>query len=325
MTDTIPLVTEEFMVKSIDPGIELYVRNKRPAEGLTFTPQQVVLYVHGATYPASTTFDLRLDGSSWMEYIAHRNYDVWLLDLRGYGYSTRPSEMAEKPEANAPIVNGETALKDVGAVVDHILQRRKIPRLNLLGWSWGTTLMATFATQNISKVERLLLYAPAWLFKDALSIRPSGKLGAYRTVTREQVKDRWYAGVPDEAKASLVPPGWFDVCADATFATDPVGSKMTPPVFRAPNGVFDDADKYWASGKPYFDPSKITVPTLILTPEWDHDLPPYMAQTLYSLLVNSPGRKYVDLPEGTHAIIMEKNRLKLFEAVQSFLDEAGQA
>jgi alpha-beta hydrolase superfamily lysophospholipase len=48
-----------------------------------------------------------------------------------------------------------------------------------------------------------------------------------------------------------------------------------------------------------------------------------MAQTLYSLLVNSPGKKYVELPEGTHAIIMEKNRLKLFEAVQSFLDEAN--
>ena len=29
------------------------------------------------------------------------------------------------------------------------------------------------------------------------------------------------------------------------------------------------------------------------------------------------------LAEGTHTIIMEKNRLKLFEAVQSFLDEAG--
>jgi len=27
------------------------------------------------------------------------------------------------------------------------------------------------------------------------------------------------------------------------------------------------------------------------------------------------------LPEGTHTIMMEKNRLMLFEAVQAFLDE----
>jgi hypothetical protein len=29
------------------------------------------------------------------------------------------------------------------------------------------------------------------------------------------------------------------------------------------------------------------------------------------------------LAEGTHTIIMEKNRLQLFETVQSFLDEAS--
>src|SRR4029453_6188070 len=128
------------MVKTADPGIEIYVRNKRPADMTSFRPEQTVLYVHGATYPSETAFDLKLDGQSWMEYIAARGYDVWLLDLRGYGKSTRPAEMADKPEANAPIVTGQTAVKDIGTAVDFILQRRNIPRLNLLGWSWGTTL-----------------------------------------------------------------------------------------------------------------------------------------------------------------------------------------
>jgi hypothetical protein len=31
----------------------------------------------------------------------------------------------------------------------------------------------------------------------------------------------------------------------------------------------------------------------------------------------------VQLAEGTHTIVMEKNRMKLFEAVQAFLDESG--
>src|SRR5262245_1152733 len=146
------LVTEEMMVKTADPGIEIYVRNKRPANMNSFRPEQTVLYVHGATYPSETAFDLKLDGLSWMEYIASRGYDVWLLDLRGYGKSTRPPEMADKPEANAPIVRGETAVKDIGTAVDFILQKRNIARLNLLGWSWGTTLMATYTTQNASKV-----------------------------------------------------------------------------------------------------------------------------------------------------------------------------
>ena len=73
------LVTEEMMVKTADPGIEIYVRNKRPANMTSFRPEQTVLYVHGATYPSETAFDLKLDGLSWMEYIASRGYDVWLL------------------------------------------------------------------------------------------------------------------------------------------------------------------------------------------------------------------------------------------------------
>ena len=60
------LVTEEMMVKSPDPGIEIYVRNKHPADITTFRPERTALYVHGATYPASTAFDLQLGGMSWV-------------------------------------------------------------------------------------------------------------------------------------------------------------------------------------------------------------------------------------------------------------------
>jgi pimeloyl-ACP methyl ester carboxylesterase len=140
-------------------------------------------------------------------------------------------------------------------------------------------------------------------------------------VTREQARERWYTGVADDKKASLIPQGWFDAWADATFATDAVGAAMSPPVLRAPNGVIQDGQQFSGAGKAYYDPAKITVPTLLIHAEWDRDTPPYMAQTLFPLLINSPGKRYVELAEGTHTIIMEKNRLKLFEAVQAFLDE----
>jgi pimeloyl-ACP methyl ester carboxylesterase len=320
------LITEEMMVKSRDPGIEIYVRNKRPADIDTFRPERTVLYMHGATYPAETAFDLKLDGLSWMEYLAARGYDVWLLDVRGYGRSTRPREMAEKPEANPPIVRGDTALKDIGAVADFILQKRRIAKINLLGWSWGTTLMATYTTQNPSKVGRLVLYAPVWIRQtpSLFQVGP-GPLTAYRTVSREQAKQRWYTGVPEEKKASLIPVGWFDAWAAATWATDPVGAQMSPPVIRAPNGVLADSAEFYGAGKPYYDPSKITVPTLLVGGEWDRDTPPYMAQTLFPLLVNAPDKRYTALPEATHSMMMEKNRLKLFEAVQAFFDEAGRS
>ena len=61
-----PIVREEFMVPGADPGISLYVRNKRLASMNSFTQDNVVLFVHGATYPAETGFDLQLDGISAM-------------------------------------------------------------------------------------------------------------------------------------------------------------------------------------------------------------------------------------------------------------------
>ena len=318
------LVTEEMMVKSPDPGIEIYVRNKRPAGMTSFRPERTVLFVHGATYPAHAAFDLKLDGQSWMDYIAARGYDVYLLDVRGYGKSTRPKEMADDPKNNAPIVRGDTAVKDIGTVVDFILARRNIPRVNLLGWSWGTTLMATYTTQNPSKVERLALYAPSWIRQTASLVQTGpGPLGAYRTVKRDQALGRWLTGVPEDKKAALIPAGWFDAWADATWASDPDGAKQNPPVIRAPNGVMQDGAEFHGAGKPYYDPAKITVPTLLVLGEWDRDTPPYMAQTLFPLLVNAPGKRFVMLAEGTHTIMMEKNRLELFKAVQGFLDEAG--
>jgi len=323
-TQSPKVVMEEMMVPS-EAGIEIYVRNKRPADMSAFRPERTLLFVHGATYPAHTSFDLKLDGLSWMDYIAARGYDVYLLDLRGYGRSTRPQEMDQAPDANAPIVRGVTAVTDISAVVDFILKRRSIPRLNLLGWSWGTTLMATYTMQNPGKVERLVLYAPAWIRTTPSLSRPAGPLGAYRTVAREQAKTRWLTGVPEDKKATLIPAGWFETWADATFATDPVGAKMTPPTLRAPNGVQQDGDEFFSAGKPYYDPARITVPTLLVHAEWDRDTPAYMAQTLFPLLVNAPGKRYVQLPEGTHTIMMEKNRPMLFEAVQAFLDESGKS
>jgi pimeloyl-ACP methyl ester carboxylesterase len=318
------IVMEEMMVPAVDPGIEIFVRNKRPADMNSFRPERTVLFVHGSTYPAETAFDLPLGGMSWMDYIAARGYDVYLLDVRGYGKSTRPKEMSDKPEASPPIVRSVTAVKDVSSVVDFILKRRNITRLNLLGWSWGTTMMASYTAQHADKVERLILYAPQWIRTTAiLNQTGAGPLPAYRLARKDQARDRWLNGVPEDKKAELIPIGWFDQWADATWATDPENAKLSPPMLRAPNGTVQDTAEYWSSGKAYYDPAKITVPTLIVGAEWDRDNPSYMRQTLFPLLINSPGKRYVELAEGTHTIIMEKNRLKLFEAVQAFLDEPG--
>jgi pimeloyl-ACP methyl ester carboxylesterase len=317
----VSVATEEFMVPAGDAGITLYVRNKHP-QGMTKAgSERILLFVHGATYPAETSFDLSLGGFSWMDYIARRGWDVYLVDVRGYGRSTRPPEMNQPADQNPPLVRTATAVDDVGAAVDFILKRRGVAKLNLMGWSWGTAIMGWYTAHHSDKVDKLVLYAPRWLSTTPSPSDAGKPLGAYRTVTIDQAKTRWLNGVARDKLKDLIPAGWFDAWAAATWATDPAGSRQSPPMLRAPNGPVADGREFWNADKPLYDPAAITAPTLLVHAEWDADLPSDQAHGYFAKLTHAPYKRFVEIGEGTHTMMMEKNRLQLFQEVQLFLDE----
>jgi pimeloyl-ACP methyl ester carboxylesterase len=150
--------------------------------------EKILLYVPGATYPSETAFDLPIDGVSMMDLIAVRGYDVYLMDIRGYGASTRPPEMNVPPAENAPIVSTDVAVCDFGSAVEHILQRHGVSKINLMGWSWGTAIAGKYTSEHNDKVNRLVLFAPVWIFRKDAIIAPApqaasagvASLGAYR-------------------------------------------------------------------------------------------------------------------------------------------------
>jgi len=121
------------MIPAADPGIQLHVRNKRLEGRENFPAERVVLFVHGATYPSETAFDIELPGGSWMDYAGRKGYDTYLVDIRGYGRSTRPSSMNIPPAENPPFATAAEVVRDVGSAVDFILKRRGISKLNLVG------------------------------------------------------------------------------------------------------------------------------------------------------------------------------------------------
>ncbi|TXN28577.1 alpha/beta hydrolase [Methylobacterium sp. WL30] len=316
------IAREEFRVPTGEDGIELYVRNKHPAGQARFAADRILLYVHGATYPASTAFDLPLAGLSMMDYLAGLGFDVYLVDLPGYGFSSRPKQMDRPAADNPPFMRTADAAKAVGVAVDYILKRRGVEKLDLMGWSWGTSTMGLYTTTHNDRVNRLVLYAPQWIAKAPPNLGTSGPLGAYRTVTRDSARDRWLKGVAGDKRTDLIPAGWFEQWADATWATDAAGAGSSPPVLRAPNGVVADSQAYWQAGKPLYDPGEIRVPTLIIHAEWDADLPSYQAQEYFTQLTNAPYKRFVELGEGTHTVMMEKNRMQFFREVAAFLQEA---
>jgi pimeloyl-ACP methyl ester carboxylesterase len=313
------LVTEGYHVPSADAGVQIYVRNTRPDGLNTFSGQRTLLFVHGATYPSDTMFDLKIDGASWMDHIARRGYDVYAMDVRGYGRSTRPPEMTVPPQDNPPVVTTDDGVRDFAAVVDHIRQRRGLQRLNLMGWSWGTVIAGAYAAQNPGTIERLVMYAPLWLRRLPGGLRVNGPMGAYRVVTLEAARQRWLTGVAAERQADLIPPGVLEAWWNANMEADPVGATMTPPGVRAPNGLLVDAFKYWEADTRYYDPTAIRAPTLLVVGDWDVDTPPYMAQAILARL-GSREKRLVVIGEGTHHLMLERNRDQMFREVQLFLE-----
>jgi len=312
------VIAEDHMIESGDPGIRLFVRNKHPAGMTQYRSEKTVLYVHGSSQAASCTFDLKIDQESWMDYIAKRGYDVYLVDVRGFGRSTKPPEFAKPADENPPLVRTDVAVRDLTAAVDFILQRRRLKGLDLIGWSWGTTLTGRYASEHKEKVHRLVLYAPMWLHEPAST---PAQLGAYRAWTIDVARKGLQTGAPEAKKDELLSPEVFAAWSAAEIATDPEGAKQSPPVVRTPNGSYADDQDYLVAGKPLWEPSEVVAPTLVVVGDWDGIQPPARAQVVFGKLVNAPERRLVQIGEATHFMLLEKNRLQLYREVQMFLDE----
>jgi len=166
--------SEDFFVASKAPGIQLFMRHKHLAGVKATSGDKILLFVHGATYPAETAFDLPIEGASMMDLFAAKGYDVYLVDVRGYGRSTRPPEMEQPAQDHAPIVHTADAASDFGSAVDAILKRHNVPKINVMGWSWGTSIVGMYTSLNNAKVNRLVMFAPMWLFakETALPLAP---------------------------------------------------------------------------------------------------------------------------------------------------------
>src|ERR1700744_2446260 len=89
VTSTVPAIAGQ---KSM-----LYVRERALPEVLRGgAGDKVVLFVHGAGTPAEVSFDVPYQDYSWMGYLAAAGYDVFSVDMTGYGRSARPKPMDDK-------------------------------------------------------------------------------------------------------------------------------------------------------------------------------------------------------------------------------------
>ena len=140
-----------------DAGQQLWVREIRKP-GNTSAARRPVLLVHGARVPGLPSFDLPVEGGSPAAVLAEAGHDVYLMDVRGYGRSDRPTEMQAPPAFDSTLVRANEAAQDIAVVVDELCRRTGVAQVALLGWATGGMWCGFYAAWRPERVEALILY-----------------------------------------------------------------------------------------------------------------------------------------------------------------------
>src|SRR5262244_2992211 len=320
-------------IDAVDPGIRLFVREKMQEGNTQFTNENIVLFLHGATGPATCDFDLAYKDYSWADWLVKRGYVVWMGDYRNYGYSTREKAMDDPAAKNQPVTRSYLALRDIEAMANHIKRTRGVQKVTLIGWSWGAMMAGYYASLHSENVHKLVLYAPLYNFNNHTNLGPGSALqnkrkpnefnfglGAYRLASEAANTSRWNGEIPvdnkDEYRDPAVPVEFWKEC----MATDPTSNTRNPPSLRAPNGVLEDSF-YQATGRPLWHAANIYAPTLVIAGAFDTWSFPEDREGLMRDLVHAPAKKSVLIPNATHFVLFEKPRFQFFEEIGKFLKE----
>jgi pimeloyl-ACP methyl ester carboxylesterase len=311
--------------------VQLYLREKARAD-LLAKPEDfvgVVLMLHGGFWPCTPAFDLDHEDYSWMAFLARRGWDVFAMDMMGYGHSTRP--LMDDPRNLAPaqqpmlvpgvlgktvappypfkLVTSDSEAHDIDRVVDFIRDLRGVHQICLIGWSGGGCRSGTYTARHQEKISRLVIYASSNYLPDG-SCKPDQipETGAPMNLQTydDFIQKRWDPAI---RCADQVAPGMKDVAWRHSIESDPIGASWGPGGLRGPNRT------YW--GWNGAGAATLKLPTLVMIGEGDRMLDANKA--LFADLGARP-KTFLEIACGSHFAQWEKSRHVLHRASAAWLE-----
>ena len=264
-----------------------------------------VLFVHGSSMASQPTFDLTVPGrpdSSVMDWFAQRGFVCWTVDMEGYGRSDKTRDIF------CDISNGAD---DLAAATDYIFKTRGIKSFLTYGISSGALRAALFAERHPDRVARLALDAYVWTGEGAPTLAqrrkklPEFMAKKRRPIDRAFVYSIFERDHPDCAEKRVV-----DSFADAILALDD----------SMPNGTYIDM----CSKLPVNDPTKITVPTIILRGQFDGIAAMDDLIEFFKRLPN-PDKQFTVMTGISHASFQQKNYLLAYNILHAFFSRPAPA
>jgi pimeloyl-ACP methyl ester carboxylesterase len=282
-------------------GLRIYLWEKHDPrfDGTFSRTGKIALLVHGGTWSGRPDFDLQIRDYSLMDFLAKAGYDVWAIDIHGYGHSDK----TDKDWSGL-----KSAVADIAAAVEYITKIRGVTKIDLLGWSAGTQRAGLYAMQHSPQVAKLILYAPAWKGTEQYRERTQKRIAnGGQPLTQYRVNTE-AAARSDFVDGELAAHPQFEEDVVAAFAAEAL---KTDP--QSPNSFVEYAKM------PFLDPQQIIVPTMVIYGEYDYyakddDLLPFFAE------IKARDKQLVLLPNGGHALMLEKDHRRFQHEILRFFD-----
>jgi alpha-beta hydrolase superfamily lysophospholipase len=253
-------------------------------------PRAAILLLHGRTWSSLSNFDLHVQGEkrSFMDALAEAGFDVFALDMRGYGSTPRDASGWLTPDR---------AIADVHGVVAWMQQRapaaQRLP-VYLFGLSRGAMIAAMAAQQKPEPLGGIVLLG--------FGFDPDVQAGP----TPAGAKPARLANTPDSAASDFITRDAYTTATMTTFVR--IALKLDPVLVD-----WRDENQFNA-----FRPAQVHAPVLLVHGANDPQVPMTIGTKLFNRF-GTPDKWWVILPGADHAAHLEKSAPALVRAIASFV------
>jgi pimeloyl-ACP methyl ester carboxylesterase len=204
--------------------------------------------------------------------------------MEGYGRSTKDRDN------NAPISFGAD---DCFAAAQYIQKTRNSGPLLVYGISSGALRAALFAQRHPEMVARLALDAHVWTGKGSPTLEQRAKrLPEFRAKNRRPIDRAFVRSIFERDHPGTADDAVIEAFADAILALDD----------SVPTGTYVDM----CANLPVVDPTKITVPTIIMRGQYD-GIASFDDLIEFFKLLPNPDKQFAVMPGIAHASFQQKN------------------
>lgn len=285
-------MTEEHYVESSIDGckIHLEITTNYPSYG------NPVVLLHGKNLPPQFSYGFKLDGKSAADLMADQGITCIMPSCLGFGKSVGSSE------------NGyEDWYRDILDILKWLKYNKGINKVSILGWSSSAVPALIAASRLPETINSVIAYGiTKHYYHDGMYMQKR----PFFMYTTEQLSYRRYKDIPENRKQEIFPIEWYDRLNTEI-------AKVLP--LKVPAGTDNDRIDV-INGKPmsaFVRIEDIKCPALFTSGEWDTDCD---INSLYDYAKMCKGNVSV-IKDGTHWVLMEKNRNKMVDVVSNFVKE----